>query len=107
MSKSLARVVQALRAAGVDATPVETTGEARTAEAHVRQQLSFYMSTPAYRAVLELHGWGDTADQLEAALRKVFPAMLKIDKAAGDIVADDVKTLLTPLGIQSLAVTPA
>ena len=33
MSKSLARVVQALRAAGVDATPVETTGEARTAEA--------------------------------------------------------------------------
>lgn len=33
MSKSLARVIQALRAAGVDATPVETTGEARTAEA--------------------------------------------------------------------------
>ena len=30
----------------------------------MRQQLSFYMSTPAYRAVLELHGWQDVADQL-------------------------------------------
>lgn len=33
MSKSLNRVTEALRAAGLDATPVETPGEARTAEA--------------------------------------------------------------------------
>lgn len=33
MSKSLARVIAALRAAGIDASPVETPGEARTAEA--------------------------------------------------------------------------
>lgn len=30
----------------------------------VRQQISFYGSTPAYRPVLELHGWGDLQDDL-------------------------------------------
>lgn len=29
------------------------------AEQRVRHQIAFYGSTPAYRAVLELHGWGD------------------------------------------------
>jgi probable F420-dependent oxidoreductase len=32
-----------------------------------RRQVAFYGSTPAYRAVLELHGWGDVADRLHAA----------------------------------------
>ena len=48
----------------VFAIPTDDPAEARAAEAHVRQQLSFYMSTPAYRAVLELHGWQDVAGQL-------------------------------------------
>ena len=30
----------------------------------VRQQIAFYGSTPAYRPVLELHGWGDLQDDL-------------------------------------------
>ncbi|ORB19067.1 LLM class F420-dependent oxidoreductase [Mycolicibacterium moriokaense] len=30
----------------------------------VRRQISFYGSTPAYRPVLELHGWGDLQDEL-------------------------------------------
>jgi probable F420-dependent oxidoreductase len=30
----------------------------------VRKQIAFYGSTPAYRKVLELHGWGDVADEL-------------------------------------------
>jgi probable F420-dependent oxidoreductase len=30
----------------------------------VRQQLAFYGSTPAYRAVLDLHGWGDLQTEL-------------------------------------------
>lgn len=30
----------------------------------VRQQLSFYASTPAYRPVLDLHGWGDVGPEL-------------------------------------------
>ena len=36
---------------------------ARTA---VRAQLAFYGSTPAYRPVLELHGWEDLGDELNA-----------------------------------------
>jgi probable F420-dependent oxidoreductase len=30
----------------------------------VRQQIAFYGSTPAYRPVLELHGWGELHDEL-------------------------------------------
>jgi alkanesulfonate monooxygenase SsuD/methylene tetrahydromethanopterin reductase-like flavin-dependent oxidoreductase (luciferase family) len=29
-----------------------------------RQQISFYASTPSYRPVMELHGWGEIAAQL-------------------------------------------
>jgi probable F420-dependent oxidoreductase len=29
-----------------------------------RQQISFYASTPSYRPVMDLHGWGETAVQL-------------------------------------------
>jgi alkanesulfonate monooxygenase SsuD/methylene tetrahydromethanopterin reductase-like flavin-dependent oxidoreductase (luciferase family) len=29
-----------------------------------RRQISFYASTPSYRPVLELHGWGSISDQL-------------------------------------------
>ncbi|MBM3126184.1 MAG: TIGR03617 family F420-dependent LLM class oxidoreductase [Chloroflexi bacterium] len=29
-----------------------------------RMQLAFYASTPSYRAVMDLHGWGATAEQL-------------------------------------------
>lgn len=32
----------------------------------VRGQIAFYASTPAYRGVMELHGWEETADQLHA-----------------------------------------
>src|SRR2546421_2255789 len=34
------------------------------AAAGVRRQIAFYGSTPAYRPVLELHGWGDLQDEL-------------------------------------------
>ena len=30
----------------------------------VRAQISFYASTPTYRTVLEVHGWGDVGEQL-------------------------------------------
>ena len=33
-------------------------------EAEVRQQISFYASTPPYKVVLEIHGWGEIAEQL-------------------------------------------
>jgi probable F420-dependent oxidoreductase len=34
--------------------------------AATRRQIAFYGSTPAYRPVLALHGWGDLADRLHA-----------------------------------------
>ena len=34
------------------------------ATAGTRQQIAFYASTPAYRGVLELHGWGGLQEQL-------------------------------------------
>ena len=35
-----------------------------------RQQIAFYGSTPAYRPVLELHGWGDLQDELRAMTKQ-------------------------------------
>ncbi len=37
----------------------------KAAEA-TRQQIAFYGSTPAYRPVLEIHGWGELQDELNA-----------------------------------------
>ncbi len=35
----------------------------------IRQQISFYASTPTYRTVLEVHGWEDVADDLSELAR--------------------------------------
>jgi probable F420-dependent oxidoreductase len=36
----------------------------------VKEQIGFYGSTPAYRPVLELHGWGDLQDRLNAMTKR-------------------------------------
>jgi probable F420-dependent oxidoreductase len=41
-----------------------TEQEMKAAETAVKQQIAFYGSTPAYRGVLDLHGWGDLQPQL-------------------------------------------
>jgi probable F420-dependent oxidoreductase len=46
-------------------TEEELAASART----VREQLAFYASTPAYRPVLELHGWGELGDELNRLSR--------------------------------------
>lgn len=43
-----------------------TEEEMARAVAGTRQQIAFYGSTPAYRSVLELHGWGELGDELHA-----------------------------------------
>jgi probable F420-dependent oxidoreductase len=43
-----------------------TDQEITEAVGRMRAQISFYGSTPAYRAVLELHGWGDLGTELTA-----------------------------------------
>jgi len=42
---------------------------ARSAQA-TREQIAFYGSTPAYRGVLELHGWGEVQDELNALSKR-------------------------------------
>jgi probable F420-dependent oxidoreductase len=49
---------------GADAAEVATAVRA------VRTQLAFYGSTPAYRPVLELHGWGDLQPELNRLSRR-------------------------------------
>jgi probable F420-dependent oxidoreductase len=44
----------------------ETEEELADAVRKVRGQIAFYGSTPAYRPVLELHGWGDLQSELNA-----------------------------------------
>jgi probable F420-dependent oxidoreductase len=43
-----------------------TDEELAEAAAAVKATIAFYGSTPAYRAVLELHGWESLADELHA-----------------------------------------
>ena len=40
------------------------------ASAATRKQIAFYASTPAYRSVLELHGWGDLQTELHRLSRE-------------------------------------
>ncbi len=47
-------------------TEEEMSASARAA----RSQLAFYASTPAYRPVLELHGWGELQAELHARSRR-------------------------------------
>ena len=49
-----------------------------------KQQIAFYGSTPAYRGVLELHGWGDLQDELNRLSKQgEWVAM-------GDLITDDI-----------------
>lgn len=43
-----------------------TEEEMAASAAGVREQIAFYAATPAYRAVLELHGWGELQGELNA-----------------------------------------
>jgi probable F420-dependent oxidoreductase len=58
--------------------------EMAAAAASFRKQIAFYASTPAYRRVLELHGWGDLQPQLRAlSIAGEWDAM-------ADLVGDDI-----------------
>ncbi|HLT68472.1 MAG TPA: TIGR03617 family F420-dependent LLM class oxidoreductase [Microbacterium sp.] len=85
-------------------TPFVVTGSDETARAAseraVREQIAFYGSTPSYRAVMELHGWGDAADALHAASRRgewrEMGAIITDDMMSAfaiDCTSPDVETL--------------
>ena len=50
----------------------------------VREQIAFYGSTPAYRSVLELHGWGDLQTELNTLSKR--GEWVKM----GELIDDDV-----------------
>jgi len=54
---------------GMVVTGADEAGVAAATEA-VKSQLSFYASTPAYRPVLELHGWGDLQGELNTLSKR-------------------------------------
>ena len=61
-----------------------TEEEMAEAVAATRAQIGFYASTPAYRPVLDLHGWGD----LQPELRRLSKAGEW--GAMGDVIDDEV-----------------
>jgi probable F420-dependent oxidoreductase len=54
------------------------------AETGVRAQIAFYGSTPAYRPVLDLHGWGDLHERLNVLSRQHAWAEM------GALITDDM-----------------
>lgn len=73
----------------------ETEAEMRAAAAATRKQVAFYASTPAYRSVLELHGWGDLQPELRRlSLQGDWDGM-------GALIDDDILAefaVVAPLG---------
>ena len=65
-----------------------TTEEEMAAAARgTREQIAFYGSTPAYRKVLDLHGWSELGDELNKLSRGTDPARWR---RMGELVDDEV-----------------
>lgn len=70
----LPAILQGLKKSGRELTDIEisiTAFAVTTPEEDlfVRAQLAFYASTPSYRAVMDLHGWGEIAEKLTVLAR--------------------------------------
>jgi probable F420-dependent oxidoreductase len=70
-----------------------TSDEARAAaEKGTREQIAFYASTPAYRGVLEHHGWGDLQPELTRLSKEGKW------KEMGGLIDDDVVRTFAAVG---------
>ena len=63
---------------GADDAAVEQAAKA------VREQIAFYGSTPAYRTVLELHGWGDLQSELNTLSKRGEWVQM------GELISDEI-----------------
>ncbi len=61
-----------------------TDGEKEAAIGMVKNQIAFYASTPAYRGVLDLHGWGDLQPELNTLSKR--GEWVKM----GEMITDDI-----------------
>ncbi len=86
-------------------------------EAFVRSQIAFYASTPSYRAVLDLHGWGEVAARLSAHAARgewaEMPALITDEmldtfclRTTPDRLATDLKTRYQGLADRLTLYTP-
>ena len=66
--------------------------ELAAAAAGTRQQIAFYGSTPAYRGVLDLHGWGALQDELNALSKQGRW------KEMGDLIDDEILDAFAVVG---------
>src|SRR5437763_11771205 len=66
--------------------------EMEAAKVGTRRQIAFYGSTPAYRGVLELHGWGD----LQTDLNRLSKEGKWVEM--GDLVDDEILTTFAVVG---------
>src|SRR5690606_2785207 len=70
--------------AAVFAIPTDGRKPASDYARAAREQIAFYMSTPAYRAIVDLHGWTGPAERLSVMARRgEWQAM-------GDLVTDEM-----------------
>jgi hypothetical protein len=76
------------------ASSEESLEQARTA---ARGLVAFYASTPAYRRVLDVHGWGDLQGELQALTRAGRWA--ELPAAVPDEVLDAVALLGSPADV--------
>jgi probable F420-dependent oxidoreductase len=92
---TLPAIERGLETAGRDRASFEISGplfvatgandkEFEEAAKGVKQQIAFYGSTPAYRGVLELHGWGDLQTELNALSKQ--GEWVKM----GELIDDDI-----------------
>jgi len=66
--------------------------ELKAAAAGTRQQISFYGSTPAYRGVLEAHGWGGLQDDLNTLSKQGKWTEM------GDLIDDEILNTFAVVG---------
>ena len=64
----------------------------KAAAAGTRQQIAFYGSTPAYRGVLEAHGWGELQDQLNLLSKSGKWVEM------GDLITDEILNTFAVVG---------
>jgi probable F420-dependent oxidoreductase len=66
--------------------------ELEQAKQGTKQQIAFYGSTPAYRGVLELHGWGELQTELNALSKQ--GEWVKM----GELITDDILDTFAVVG---------
>ncbi|MDQ1382930.1 MAG: hypothetical protein QOG65_309 [Actinomycetota bacterium] len=101
-------VERGLKKAGRDRSSFQVSGplfvvtgttdeEIAAAATGVKQQIAFYGSTPAYRGVLELHGWGDLQTELNGLSKQ--GKWVEMGELIDDVVLHTFAVVAGPEGV--------